>query len=457
MGITLASGFGVASSTSGSCSVNTNPNPITQNTLIVAFAFEETTGAAGIVSDNGVDGAAYTLVATQLVSGGIVTAWIRNQQWGNVSTIATFTYTGGGSGTKSALFVDELLGVSAPGDAAVRQVAGATGASGVAPACTFGSAPLSPDAVWTGGAQTNASQLTTPSGYSGGTARTSTGISLLEAYKLNNVTTTITWGALAIATWGVIAIELIPMGKGSDMGRPSFYSGLKGVGAWSYNYPAGSRKKGGQKMLVPVLQGASIEIDVFLIDTITGMGFLGSASQIVSQIRPTGGSFGTFTPTSVTAKGNGRFAIIVPAANTATLGLAGLRFTTTALQGNPMAQPCDDYTLDVVAFNKQDAVRLGLTSLPNAAAAAVGGLSTITAVGQAPGGVLKPNSMEDNLVYSSSKLTSSRLRIFASAAALGAAVAGHADNADGEVERYVSAVTYNVDNTVASFSWTKQL
>lgn len=96
-------------------------------------------------------------------------------------------------------------------------------------------------------------------------------------------------------------------------------------------------------------------------------------------------------------------------------------------------------------------------AIPNANAGAVGGVSTITAIGQGPGGVLKPNSMEDNMVYSSSKLTSSRLRVFATSAALASAVAGHADNADGEVERYVSAVTYNVDGTVASFKWTKQL
>lgn len=97
------------------------------------------------------------------------------------------------------------------------------------------------------------------------------------------------------------------------------------------------------------------------------------------------------------------------------------------------------------------------TRIPSAAAGAIGGLSTITAIGQGPGGVLKPNSMEDNMVYSSAKLTSSRLRVFASSGALASAVAGHADNADGEVERYVSAVTYNVDGTVASFKWTKQL
>ena len=96
-------------------------------------------------------------------------------------------------------------------------------------------------------------------------------------------------------------------------------------------------------------------------------------------------------------------------------------------------------------------------AIPNANAAAVGGLATISAAGQGPGGVLKPNSMEDNCVYSAGKLTSSRLRVFASSGALASAVAGHANGTDGEVERYVSAATYNGDGTLASFSWTKQL
>jgi hypothetical protein len=499
MGITAASGFGVASASSGSCSVNTNPNPITQNTLIIAFAFEETTGAAGVVSDNGVDGAAYTLIATENVGGGILTAWIRNAVWGNVSTIATFTYTGGGSGTKSALFIEELQGVFAAGSAAVRQIASNAGSSGATPSCTFGVTPLTPDAVWTGGAQSNAAQLSTPSGYSGGTARTATGISLLEAYKLSSVGITTTWGAAAIASWWTMAIELIPMGQGSDMGRPSLYTGVKQSGAWSYTFNAGTRRKSGQKMLYSTLQNAAVEIDVVLIDTVTGQGFLGLASQVVSQIRNPGGNFATFSPTSVTSRGNGHFSVVIPGSATSALGINALRFTTSSAQAQPMAQANDDYSLDVVAYNKQDGVRLGLSALPNAAAGAntglpvvgsqvpnanagangglpvqggaipnaganaVGGLPIVTAVSQGTGGgQIKPNSMLDNYVYgvssgSTGKAVSWRVRVFASKAACDAATAGNPNNTDNEVERYLGSSTYNTDGTLASYKFDKDL
>lgn len=51
-----------------------------------------------------------------------------------------------------------------------------------------------------------------------------------------------------------------------------------------------------------------------------------------------------------------------------------------------------------------------------------------------------PNSMLDKFVYNGNKMaTSSRLRVFADATALAAAVAGHADGTDGEIERYTVA------------------
>jgi hypothetical protein len=47
-----------------------------------------------------------------------------------------------------------------------------------------------------------------------------------------------------------------------------------------------------------------------------------------------------------------------------------------------------------------------------------------------------PNSRLDNFVYNSNNMmTACRLRIFVDAAALDASVAGHADGADGEIER----------------------
>ena len=76
---------------------------------------------------------------------------------------------------------------------------------------------------------------------------------------------------------------------------------------------------------------------------------------------------------------------------------------------------------------------------------------------QIPGGVVRPWSQEDNMVYVSGKKVSSRMRVFPSATVLAAAVPGHADGADGEIERFTSAITYNGDGTVASFTWSKVL
>lgn len=65
-------------------------------------------------------------------------------------------------------------------------------------------------------------------------------------------------------------------------------------------------------------------------------------------------------------------------------------------------------------------------------------------------GLLRENSMLDNITYGSNNMiVIGRLRCFADATALGAAVAGHANGADGEIARYtVSAV----DATGGQFS-----
>lgn len=80
------------------------------------------------------------------------------------------------------------------------------------------------------------------------------------------------------------------------------------------------------------------------------------------------------------------------------------------------------------------------------------------ASGQAPGGQLKPNSLVDNYTYDGSKNPLTwRVRLFASKAATDAAVAAHADNADGEVERYKVTATYNVDGTLATYKVDRDL
>ncbi len=67
-----------------------------------------------------------------------------------------------------------------------------------------------------------------------------------------------------------------------------------------------------------------------------------------------------------------------------------------------------------------------------------------------------PNSMLDKFVYNGNKMaTSSRLRVFADATALAAAVPGHADNADGEIERYAVAGVDGGSGLPSSVTYTR--
>jgi len=79
-----------------------------------------------------------------------------------------------------------------------------------------------------------------------------------------------------------------------------------------------------------------------------------------------GGAFASITPT-VTERGNGWYALALTATHTDTAGDFALHVTGTA------ADPADPL-FHVVAFDFADAVRLGLTALPNAVAGAANGL-----------------------------------------------------------------------------------
>ncbi len=78
----------------------------------------------------------------------------------------------------------------------------------------------------------------------------------------------------------------------------------------------------------------------------------------------------------------------------------------------------------------------------------------------APAGLLHENSMIDNVVTNTGKfVTSSRIRHFATAAALAAATAGAADDADSEIARYlmVAAPTVANGSILSTFQITKDL
>lgn len=85
-------------------------------------------------------------------------------------------------------------------------------------------------------------------------------------------------------------------------------------------------------------------------------------------ISKNGGSFASPSG-AVSEVGNGWYKVAKNSTDSNTLGPLLLHATGTG------ADPCDD-RFDVVAFNPQDSVRLGVTALPNAAAEAAGGLVT---------------------------------------------------------------------------------
>lgn len=212
--------------------------------------------------------------------------------------------------------------------------------------------------------------------------------------------------------------------------------------------------------MLEATQSVAKHVSVKLIDVVTGLGAVltsGQISALVINLKKGGVlSYSTITPTVTPIGTSGVYDLALTASHLDTLGVAQINITETGV-----IAPNDDLSIDVIAFNKSDGVRGGLTALPNAAAAASGGLPTFgTGAGQvnSPGGQLKPNSLVDTYVYDTNKNpTSWRIRVFASKAATDAADPMHADGADGEVERYKIAATYNVDKTLATYKVDRDL
>lgn len=112
----------------------------------------------------------------------------------------------------------------------------------------------------------------------------------------------------------------------------------------------------------------------------------------------------------------------------------------------------------VSALGSSGGIPLVGDQVPDADAGDVGGLPVITAVGQGPGGTLKPNCRIDNYVYDGgNRPTSWRVRVFADKTACDASVAGHADDADGEVERETYTATYDGSGLLTSLKRDKDL
>lgn len=97
---------------------------------------------------------------------------------------------------------------------------------------------------------------------------------------------------------------------------------------------------------------------VFMQSALDGQGLSGLAALLMVQQKKPGGTFVTTTPV-VTDRGFGRYDLALLSAHLDTLAVSDFHITA------PGAFPNDDLQVNVIAINKNDAVRAGLSSLPN--------------------------------------------------------------------------------------------
>jgi hypothetical protein len=122
----------------------------------------------------------------------------------------------------------------------------------------------------------------------------------------------------------------------------------------------------------PVLeltQNQPAVISVFMQDIESGQGLAGLAPTMVVLLKKSNAAFASSTPT-ITDRTLGWYDLSFLAASFDTLGEGTLHIT------GPGAQPNDETKFKVIALNKDDGVRAGLTALPNVAAGSLGGLPT---------------------------------------------------------------------------------
>lgn len=116
-----------------------------------------------------------------------------------------------------------------------------------------------------------------------------------------------------------------------------------------------------------ILQSSLRTIMVLLVSSADHVTGVAGATLTITK-SAAGGAFSSISPT-VTDRGNGWYSIALTGFDTLTLGDFALHIT--AATADPI-----DVIMQIVAYNPDDSVRLGLTALPNAAAAAAGGLYT---------------------------------------------------------------------------------
>ena len=126
--------------------------------------------------------------------------------------------------------------------------------------------------------------------------------------------------------------------------------------------------------MLEVLLNTARLIYVFMRSSSTGSGLAGEAGSMAITASKNGSAGATITPTITdlgSTLGAGWYTLALTSGHLNTLGQMALHI----ISSNTI--PNDDVLLNVIAVDKTDAVHFGLSSLPNAAAAASGGLPTI--------------------------------------------------------------------------------
>jgi hypothetical protein len=439
--------------------------------VVIACQTGGTTSGANVTDTNADPGGSpYIKIDEQAFTGGVISIWVRQGFITGNTTSTDAIYSPGSGSTANELVVVAVQGLRATGAGVVRQHGHNSGVAAVTPSGVLGVAAVTTSVMVLGlGNTTNPPGLTL-----GWSLIANTGQAKplgIEVHTLNSTFTSssITYGSNSATDWGTVLIELSATAVDAvDMGSPAgpyLYprrkeSALGAIQTTGYTPP-----RVNPMMSYPAKQNTAITIPVFMRSTTDGSGVAGCTLGV--QSKKYGAAFASISPT-VTDRGGGWYDVALTAGMVDTLGPMPLHVTATA---GPAALNNDENIIDVVAIDKQDAVRFGMSSLPNAAAGAntglpvqggaipnananaVGGLAIVTAIGQGPGGTLKPNSVIDNYTYNAAGMpTAWRVRAFATAAAADTAYTGintttgqgHTDNTDGEIEREKYTAEYDV-------------
>ncbi len=135
--------------------------------------------------------------------------------------------------------------------------------------------------------------------------------------------------------------------------------------------PSGTGAGPTRNDMIEVKQSTAVEVRVYMKGTDTERGLSGGSSTMVVNLCKTGESSHSVIAPAITDLGYGWYALALTTTHTNTLGIATFHITMTGAFSN------DELTLNVIAINKQDAVRMGLTALPNATAGANTGLPVV--------------------------------------------------------------------------------